>query len=372
MSKRNKYLTIFPNTENIHLIKDVGMIPYTLHSDFNYESTIACYKNGQYPYLISEVLGLKQVFISKIFGHPTLDSCLFILLNFWKYNIVQCYHFDKSSLSMLFFFKALNKMTFSNCFTYLKLDADDDIKSIKFKPIHSFFLNSINLISVETKGLYEYLNKKGIIEKKIEYIPNGFCSKGERKTVNFNSKENLIITVGRIGTFQKYNETLLEAFKNFSLINSDWNLHIIGPVETEFQNYIQNYFKANPNLVNKVLFTGSITNRDELQDKYEKAKIFVLSSRYEGFPLVYLEAIKAGCTIITSAITPAYDITDNVKYGAIFPIGDVLALEKELIKITDNSVKLENDSILIQDFAYDNFSWSKICGEINRLIKKVL
>lgn len=364
-----RFLTVFPYTENVHLIKDVGMIPYTLHSDFFYDSTIACYKNGEYPYLNSEVSGLKQVFIPKIFGYPTIDAILFICLNFWKYDIVQCYHLTRFSLSVLFIFRVLKKITFSSSFTFLKLDADEGIKSVKFKPIHNFFLNDINLISVETKGLYEFINNKGELEKKIEYIPNGFCSKDERVTVNFSSKENLIITVGRIGTFQKYNETLLEAFKSFALINSDWNLQIIGPIESNFQNYIQRYFNDNPYLVNRVLFTGVITNRDVLKEKYEKAKIFVLSSRYESFGLVYLEAMQSGCAIISSAITPAYDITDNEKYGTLFPVGDVFALEKALEDIVNNPLKLEKDCKLIQDFAYDNFSWSQICGKLDFLIK---
>lgn len=359
------FLTIFPNTENVHLIKDVGMIPYTLHKDFGYDSTIASYENGEYSYLNSEVLGLKQVFIPKIFNHPALDSCFFVLLNFWKYDIVQCYHFTNHSLLILFFFKVLKKITFSNSFTYLKLDADDSAKELKVKKIHKFFMCNIDLLSVETKGLYEYFNSSNIFEKDVVYIPNGFYSKGERQYVDFSLKNNVIITVGRIGTFQKYNETLLEAFKEFALKNIDWNLEIIGPIENSFQNYIQEYFELNPNLIDRVLFTGSIADRAVLEEKYKKAKIFVLSSRFEGFPLVYLEAIKTGCTIISSAITPAYDITDNEKYGNIFPIGDSRALVRTLEKVIDDPIKLENDCKLIQDFAYDNFLWSKICDNID-------
>ena len=115
------FLTIFPGTENVHLIKDVGMLPFILHEEFGYDSTIASYKNGEYPYLETEVKGLKHVFIKKKFRNPIFDVLWFLLLNFRKYDIVQCYHFQRPSLWYLFFFKVLKKITFSKSFTFLKL-----------------------------------------------------------------------------------------------------------------------------------------------------------------------------------------------------------------------------------------------------------
>lgn len=365
-----RFLTIFPTAENIHLIKDVGMIPYVLHKEFNYDATIACYDNGEYSYLSTEVPGLKQHFIPKIFNNYTLDSCFFILCNFRKYDILLCFHIINPSLLVLFLFKVCKSISYSTCFTYLKLDADDSIKFFKLGWIHRTLLKKISLVSIETKGLYKLLNKDNILKRKVDYIPNGFYNKGERQYVDFSSKENLIITVGRIGTYQKYNETLLEAFKEFAVNNKDWNLEIIGPIENDFQNYIQEYFELNPNLFDRVFFTGAITNRDVLREKYKKAKIFVLSSRFEGFPLVYLEAIKSGCTIISSAITPAYDITDNERFGALFPIGGVVALGKALETAVNNPAKMKKDCKLIQDFAELNYSWKNICKTIDNLIKK--
>lgn len=365
-----RFLTIFPYTENVHLIKDVGMLPFILHKEFGYDSTIASYENGNYPYLESEVKGLKQVFIKKTFKISTLDIFLFLLLNFRKYDIVQCYHFDKRSLMILSWFKILKKITFSNAFTYLKLDAVDDIKKTKLNFIYKFLSQNINIMSVETKVLYDFINGNNLLARKVEYIPNGFYDGGVEESVDFESKEDLIITVGRIGTYVKNNEILLEAFKDFALVNSEWKLEVIGPIEDNFKNYIQIYFERNPYLVDRVFFTGSITNREVLGDKYKKAKIFVLTSRNEGFPLVYLEAIKAGCTIISSAISSAYDITDNEKYGALFPVGDAKALANELSKTVSNTDKLSKDCEAIQQFAYKKYSWSKISIDVNNLIQK--
>lgn len=364
-----RFLTIFPVAENVHLIKDVGMLPFILHKEFGYSSTIASYKNGEYPYLETEVKGLKQVFISKKFKNPIFDVLWFLLLNFRKYDIVQCYHFERPSLWYLVFFKFLKKLTFSESFTYLKLDAVDKIKKIKLNKENVFLVKNIDLISVETIGIYDSLNKNNTLHKKVQYIPNGFYDKDNFEVIDFESKSNVIITVGRIGDPNKNNEILLEAFQEFSVLNNDWKLELIGPIQDGFQTYIDEYFEKYPNLIHRVVFTGAITDRNLLENKYKSAKVFVLTSKSEAFPLVFLEAIKAGCTIISSKLTSAYDITSNEKYGSLFPIGDFHALAKKIEVTVNNSEKLKQDCKQIQKFAYENYSWNKIAIKINGLIK---
>lgn len=363
-----KYLTLFPYCENVHLIKDVGMIPFVLQKEFGYNSTIACYRSGEYSYLVSEIPGVNLVFIPRIFKNEILDSCLFLLRNFRKHEILQLYHFGRHRLIPACFFKLLKKMTFANSFTYLKLDADDNIINLKLTWQHRLFLKGVDLMSIETKKNHSILNKKNIFNQEVSYIPNGFYDYGKKERIEFVNKDNLIITVGRIGTYQKYNETLLEAFKTFSLKNDKWSLELIGPIDPKFSIYIDNYFKNNPNLISRVTFTGMMSDRKELVEKYKKAKIFVLTSRFEGFPLVYLEAIKFGCTILTTSISPSRDITDNEKYGKLFPIGDSIELANLLDFYSINDDKLREDCKLVQEFAYQNFSWLKICERINDLI----
>lgn len=365
-----KYLTLFPYCENVHLIKDVGMIPFVLQKEFGYNSTIACYRNGEYSYLLSEIPGVNLVFIPRIFKNEILDSCLFLLRNFRKHEILQLYHFGRHRLIPACFFKLLKKMTFANSFTYLKLDADDNIINLKLTWQHRLFLKGVDLISVETKKIHSILNKKKIFEQEVSYIPNGFYDYGKKVRMNFTDKENLIITVGRIGTHQKYNETLLEAFKNFALKNDSWRLELIGPIEPEFNIYIENYFKRNPKLISRVVFTGAIIDRVKLVEKYKKAKIFVLSSRFEGFPLVYLEAIKFGCTILTTSISPSFDITDNEKYGSIFPIGNIIELTCLLEDYSLKQDRLNDNCIMVQEYANENFSWKKICSKIDFTINR--
>lgn len=363
-----RFLTLFPDTENVHLIKDVGMIPYVLYKEYGYDSTIASFENGKYPYMSKEVLGLKQIFIKKIFKKNKFNIYWFILSNFRKFDILQCYHIANKSLYYLLFFKFLKTITFSSGITYLKFDLDDSVLQKDLRKKFIFLMMRINILSVESKTLHFHLNNKKILDNRVNYIPNGFYDIQKRKIIDFSFKENLIITVGRIGSEQKNNEVLLEAFKSFAKTNLDWKLELIGPIEKHFQSYIDDYFNENPNLNSRVTFTGNISDRTLLQEKYNLAKIFVLTSRREGFPLVFLEAMKSGCNIISTNLACALDVTDNRKYGNLFEIEDHQALAKILLETVKNQKKLEDNCVEIQKFASQNFSWKKICGNVDHLI----
>ena len=66
------FYTIFPLSMNVHLLKDVGMIPYVLFRDYGYDSTLVAFQNeANYFALEKEVKGLKIEYIES-------DSCSII------------------------------------------------------------------------------------------------------------------------------------------------------------------------------------------------------------------------------------------------------------------------------------------------------
>lgn len=365
------FLTIFPETENVHLTKDVGMIGYILYKYYGYNSTIASYKNSEnYSYLHDEVKGLKLDFIKRVTGNSTMDGIIYLFKNVRNIDVLNIFHITLQSCCWIAVYKILNRKGK----VYLKLDADYRIKEyyinrdvIKWK-IKRTLLKKCNLISVETKILCNYINDKWKIN--VEYIPNGFYDNNIKSIINYEYKENVICTVGRIGTFEKATDILLEGFKIAADNIQDWKLKIIGPIEEEFKNYINEFFKANPRLKERIIFKGPIYDRQALENEYKKAKIFCLSSRKEGFPLVFLEAIKNGCYIISSDLEAAYDVTDNQKYGTIFPIDNSEELAKCFSDICNQEYKLRDVCSKVQDYAYENFYWPDICRKINNLIKR--
>lgn len=363
-----RYVTLFPEAENVHLTKDVGMIPYIMHQYFGYEGYVSCYKNGEYGHLNGVVSGLKIDYIAKITGNAFLDGCLYLAKNARNIDVLQIFHASQRSLAWAYLYRLFKK----NGKVYLKLDAHESIKRNVFNYNFKSFLKKVmfrkcTLISTETKDIHQFLNDHWPF--KVEYIPNGFFDDGKRVDADFEEKENIISTVGRIGTEQKATEILMEGFRLASDQIPDWKLKIIGPIKEEFKPFIAEFFSKYPETKDKIIFTGSIEDRKTIDTEYRKTKIFCLSSRWEGFPLVFLEAVKAGCYIISTDMPSSRDITDNGLYGALFEIDNPVNLSELLVKHCSNE-KLNEMCSGIQEYAYRDFYWPEICKKINECLNR--
>jgi glycosyltransferase involved in cell wall biosynthesis len=253
------FATFFPDCEDIHLCKDVGMIPYILHREFGYNSYLICFKNGEYPSLKTEVPGLKLLFMksrnyfiksinpvcNKIIYERlrllyTVMTSFRTILTYGKLiDILQLYHLKAESAIVGLVYKVINKKGL----LYLKLDMGvREFKKLKKSLKHSFFralikiiLSLFDVITVETRSVYISLKKEptfAAVSNNIYYLPNGVdVNKLSYLTKDFDEKENIILHVGRIGSYQKGSEIILKAFMKVSKEFPNWKLILIGPVE---------------------------------------------------------------------------------------------------------------------------------------------
>ena len=102
----------------------------------------------------------------------------------------------------------------------------------------------------------------------------------------------VLLAVGRLDP-QKGFDRLLEAFALISADAPDWDLVILGEGEERRALEMK---RASLGLDDRVILPGVAGN---LADWYERADLFVLSSRYEGFPNVLLEAMSHGLPAVS-------------------------------------------------------------------------
>lgn len=365
-----RFITLFPEAENVHLIKSCGMIPYIMHKYYGYDSTIVSYKNGDYNYLKNAVKGLKIDHLKKITKNKTLDSCFYLIRHSKKIDVLHLYHLTKRSLICSMIYKLFNPKGI----VYLKLDnTDKDLFGDKLRKtdlklrLKFLLMKNFNIISTESSVSQEYINKH--FPTHLEYIQNGFYDK---KTDELDEKrENIILTVSRIGVPQKANDVMLKGFAIASEFLPSWKLRLIGPVADEFHDYINQFFKEYPHLKEKIEFVGPITNRDQLNREYNNAKIFTLTSVYEGFPTVFLEAIKSGCYIVTTNFNVAQEITNYGELGTVCEIGDYEEYARALISVCSDENKINVSHYKIRNFAYKNYYWPNTCSKLDSLIKNI-
>lgn len=128
----------------------------------------------------------------------------------------------------------------------------------------------------------------------------------KRLELGIHSNEKVIINIGRFED-QKDHKYLIKLFNKLSLKDSDFKLLLIG--SGSLKNQIVDEVKQK-GLSKKVLF---LENRDDVNLLLMASDIFVMPSKYEGLPIVLIEAQASGLPcVVSSNITKEAIIAHNV------------------------------------------------------------
>ena len=161
--------------------------------------------------------------------------------------------------------------------------------------------------------------------KNIEVIPN-YISLPLNNT-NTSSTENRAIAVGRL-SFQKGYERMLKAWSIVHEQFPSWKLDIFGEGEEKVK--ILSLIKE-LKLEEVVNLHAPTPN---IQKEYERSSIFLLSSRYEGFPMVLLEAMAYQLPIITfDCKCGPKDLIDNETDGILVKEGNINEFANKIIEL---------------------------------------
>lgn len=324
---------------NVEYLKDCGLIPYLLYKNHNCDVTFVGAKKEEWPYLDIYLKGVK----TDILPDGTVTSKKeYITQNAKDIDCLILRGPYESNFEIAILYKQLNP----NGRIYDGLDANSYWTDwIKWKqPIFREFMNSCDVIATSCSAMQMHLNQKW--PWKIEHIPNGsYNFELDNIVPSFSQKENYILTVSRLGTPQKSNHIMLEAFAMIADKISEWQFYLVGSVDKNFKVYIDEYFQKYPELKTRVHFTGLIQDKKQLKNMYLKSKIFALSSKQEGgTPNVIGEALSSGCAIATTKIDAWDEAINHGKCGRACAIEDTegfasilysLCTDKDLEKMSE-------------------------------------
>ena len=376
-NRRRTFVTLFPVAENVHLTKDVGMIPYIMGRDYGYDASLVCFTNGVYPthkhlmpFLNLTLLGENRKYI---ITRPSFRIVKYICQNAKKIDVLNLYHLTYETI----LYGIVYRLFYNRGRVYLKLDMDSDafMRNKRRYSISRLFLFNLllgkmtDLVSYEVSKAERVLRTEfPALREKIIHIPNGIDDKSEfiKKIprIPFDEKENLIISVGRIGSYQKNNELLLEALLHVDL--KQWKVVFIGHIAENFHQYISDYFQKHPTYKKSVFFTGLIKDRTALYSWYNRAKVFCLTSRSECFSLVYPEALFYGDFIITTDVYPSKEIVSSDGVGWIVDSKTDLCNKIQQIIDKKMDISLTYDLRVDHSFA---FRWTHILSHLYERIE---
>ena len=199
------------------------------------------------------------------------------------------------------------------------------------------------VLTRDTLDIFERLNIK--LPAKQFVIPNPL----NRQIVNDQGlqREDVILGLGRLAD-QKQFDILINLFHQ--LQPTHWKLWIVGEGDkrTELEGLIKKY-----QLQDKVTLWGAQINVSEF---YAKAKIFALTSYYEGFCIALCEAMANGCACISfdCEVGPADSIENNVN-GILVADQDIPAFIKGMQHLIQSPSDIERLS----------FNARKIIGKLD-------
>ena len=357
MEQKKNITLLWRKLNSLDFGKDVVLVPYYLGQALGYQVEICCGYSEEIATQISKRQKKDLHFVRRPLGYKPLQRIPIYVKYLWqnasRINLLMCFHWRLETFVNILLYKILNR----DGLIYVKLDTESgkewDLSRCSFigrtirKIIYNSCLSKVNVISCETSQPYNSLchNKYfgDQLRKKLVLMPNAFDEAHLNilriKERMYDEKENLMITVGRLGTSQKNTEMLLKALEDVDL--KEWKFCFIGPIENDFNSIIEQFYKNYPSKRKQIIFKGKIDNKKELWEWYNKAKIFVSTSRRESYGLVLNEAKRFRNYIISTRTGAAEDLIEQEKYGYFIEQEDNIGLSNILSQIVNKQINID-------------------------------
>lgn len=314
------------------LTKDCGLIPFLLHKNHGVDVSMVGTSDDLSMYPSANLLpGLKLVPMPNAGIEEKID---YLMLHGKEIDILLLHGVYETNQAMAIMYKEVNPAgcVFVNTDLNINWLSRINTEDVVFKK----FLEAADVMTATNSYIAEEARARW--NKDILFVTNGYYNLTgvERRERRFSEKEDIILTVGRLGDEQKRTDILLEAFAMQERFLSGWKLRLVGDVNRDFTRFIDDFFMKYPYLRDRIDFVGKITAKEVLTEEYEKAKVFALPSNFEGGPNVIGEALMAGCSIAVTRIDAWSDCIDAGKCGEVSAIGDVVGFGASLRRLCTN------------------------------------
>ena len=281
-------------------------INYYKDKELNFIKRIFQFKKKQKKHLKKLEKTLNEIQPDIVIGHGTEEKWLLPYFK-GKYKIILEHHLEKNFLK-----KSAKNMLY-------KLKADYFIyKERKLINFYDEFL----VLTEQDKEQWNN-DKIKVIPNPLPFYPTEVSSLKNKK----------IISIGRL-EYQKGYDILIDVWNIISKKYPDWILEIYG--EGTEREKLQN--KINKlGLENSFLLKGVEKN---IQSKYLESSIYVMSSRFEGMPMVLLEAMSCGLPIVSfDCPCGPKDMIRNNEDGFLVEFGNIEKMAKKIEELIINGEK---------------------------------
>ncbi len=233
------------------------------------------------------------------------------------------------------------------------------LSEIDIKRAKKTYSNSSYNIAVSMNFATELTKKFNI---HFNYIPNFidtsfFSLKEEKKTAQ---ELKTFINIAHLNK-NKNQLMLINAFAKAFEKDKKYKLIIVGDGAEKL--ILQNEIKKLA--MEQYIILNGVANRLEIRDLLQKSDYFVLSSIYETFGIVLIEAMSCGLPVVSTKNGGAESIIDNNELGILCE-KNIESMANALKEITEKKY----NNILIRNYVLQNFSAEIIVKKLSQIYEQ--
>ena len=251
------------------------------------------------------------------------------------------------SLAVIDFCKNNNKKYIQFIASDEELNTDSQNKlGLKIENISDVINNATKIIVQNTTQkdlLFKNFSKESYLLKNPVVI---------NKKFNPNPKNNLIIWVGKSNTIKQP-----EIFVELARINPDLNFCMVCSIgSSEIHSKVKNNLPVNLSFIERISLS-------DVENLISKAKVFVSTSLFEGFPNTFLQAANYGLPVLSLIVNPDNYLT---KYKCGF------VCSNDLNELSDKLNILLKDDTLYNQYSKNHFEYLKSNHDAEEVVNNLL
>ena len=238
-----------------------------------------------------------------------------------------------------------------------ELEQDERLKTAEKTLIRA--ASRILTVSQSSKTqIQTYLHAESSYDVPISIIPPGFTPPNITTKNKTSPSHVSLLFVGHI-TRAKGVLDLVQAVAGLG-VKEAWQLNIVGgaSAEPETKQQLQTMIKKH-GLQGKVKLHGRVDNVD-LARLYASADIFVLPSYWEGYGIVFLEAMYVGLPVVATNAGAIPEVVQHEETGLLVKAGDVDGLQTALATLITSPEQRQTYAQQAQVFAKQAPDWQAV------------
>jgi GalNAc-alpha-(1->4)-GalNAc-alpha-(1->3)-diNAcBac-PP-undecaprenol alpha-1,4-N-acetyl-D-galactosaminyltransferase len=220
---------------------------------------------------------------------------------------------------------------------------------------------------VLTDGIAKKYAAHGLFLPRIRVVPNPIFEL-LMNVVHHGSHDGAakrLLGVGRLVDGKQFS-VLIRVFANLANRHTQWSLRIVGegPLHPDLQQQI-----VDLGLESRIELPGAIS---AIEDQLVEADIFALTSKYEGFPMVLLEAMAVGLPCVSfDCLSGPREMSMDGQVAVLVPLNDEQALELALERLMLDADLRQTLGSQARASVLERFALDRILEQWDLLFKEI-